>query len=83
MKDKIFLDFFRDLKFLGIFLDFYNFIFRFKTFKINKKMQKVFNFCAGPCGCDVALRATWQRHAGPRGVCIYLSMLYSTYIYNG
>ena len=22
---------------------------------------------AGPRGCDVALRATWQHHVGPRG----------------
>ena len=41
-------------------MDFFDFIFRFKTFKI-KKIQKVFNFRAGPRGCDVALRATWQR----------------------
>ena len=60
-------------------MDFFDFIFRFKTFKI-KKMQKVFNFRAGPRGCDVALRATWQRYAGPRGVYIYLSMLYSIHI---
>ena len=49
------------------FLDFSDFIFDLKTFKINKKMQKVINSRAGPRGCDVALRATWQRHAGPRG----------------
>ena len=29
----------------------------------------------------MARKATWQRHAGPRGICIYLSMLYSIYIY--
>ena len=36
-------------------------------------------FRAGPRGCDVALTATWQRHAGPRGVYMYLYILYSLY----
>ena len=40
-------------------------------------MTKMFLFFARvPRGCDVALKATWQRHAGPRGayatLCIYL-----------
>ena len=35
---------------------------------------------AGPCGCDVALRATWQRQAGPRGIYIYYIFIITIYI---
>ena len=40
--------------------------------------KKGVNIRAGPRGCDVALKATWQRHAGPRGaymadvMCIFI-----------
>ena len=37
------------------------------------------NICAGPRGCDVALWATWQRHAGPRGI-YYIYYLFILYI---
>ena len=53
---------FRD--FFWIFFEFI-LIFNVKNkFKIGKKGGII---RAGPRGCDVALRATWQRHAGPRG----------------
>ena len=29
--------------------------------------KRILFFARVPRGCDVALRATWQRHAGPRG----------------
>ena len=58
--------------FLGIFSGFLRIYFLFKSIKINlKKLQKADLTRAGPRGCDVALWATWQRHAGPRGVSIY------------
>ena len=54
----IFRDFFR------IFLN----LFQFLNDKNElKKGKKRFYFCAGPRGCDVALRAMWKRHASPRG----------------
>ena len=62
MKDMIFTNF-RDF-----FCIFSNLIFDLKSFKIIKKLAKIFLFFARvPCGYDVALRVTWQRHAGPRG----------------
>ena len=33
----------------------------------------------GPRGCDVARRATWQRHAGPRSA--HVAREYIIYIY--
>ena len=32
-----------------------------------KNAKMVYIFAQDPRGCDVALRATWQRHGGPRG----------------
>ena len=56
---------FRD--FSGFFRIFMNFIFYLKTFKINKKIaKKRLHFARDPCGCDVACKAMWQRHADPR-----------------
>ena len=54
---------FRD--FSEFFLIFNDFIFYLNRFKINKKNKKYrFFFVArGPRGCDVACKATWQRHA--------------------
>ena len=53
---------FRD--FFWIFLN----LFRFLNDKNElKKGKKRFYFRAGPRGCDVACKATWQRHAGPHG----------------
>ena len=50
------------------FSKFFPILFLFKMFKTIKKITKMFLFFARvPRGCDVALRATWQRHAGPRG----------------
>ena len=38
-------------------------------------------FRADPRGCDVALRATWQRHAGPRGAYMAIGRIFIfTYI---
>ena len=50
-----------------------NFIFDFY-------FQKVVNICAGPRGCNVALWATWQRHAGPRGSATRAYAVYTIYI---
>ena len=53
-------------------------------FEKNKKNKKRgLDFAGVPRGCDVALRATWQRHAGPRGAYAaytYMYDLYSLYI---
>ena len=70
-----------------IFMDFsrfFRFYFRFKTFKIIKKMTKrILFFARVPCGCDVALGATWQRHAGPRGAYVAYILIYILHtIYN-
>ena len=50
------------------FSRFSEFIFDFQMIKkiIKKKEEKGVNILAGPGGCDVALRSTWQRHADPR-----------------
>ena len=67
-----------------IFRDFFwifsDFIFDLKRLKINKKWQKAVYFRTGPRGCDVALRPTWQRHAGPRGA--YAAYNYILYSYS-
>ena len=46
-------------------------------------MTKRFSFFARvPRGCDVALRATWQRHVGPRGAyagCIIIFIIHIAY----
>ena len=55
----IFRDFFR------IFKLFFLFYFRFLIIKINKN-KKIKKGARGPRGCDVARKATWQRHADPR-----------------
>ena len=65
------------------FSGFFRIYFRFELIKINKKMAKTVYICAGPCGCDVALGAMWQRHADPRGAYaayIYLVLYYIFYI---
>ena len=54
---------FRDF-FFRIFKLFFLFYFRFLTVLINKKIIK--KVARGPRGCDVARKATWQRHADPR-----------------
>ena len=52
---------FRD--FSGFFLNY----FRFLMIKSElKRLKRGYIFTRDPRGCDVALRATWQRHAGPR-----------------
>ena len=64
--------------FLGIFPDFYEFYFRFKLIK---KIAKTCLFIARvPRGCDVALRATWQRHADPRSAYVAQD-IYFIFIY--
>ena len=49
-----------------------------------KTNKKLFLFRAVPCGCDVALRATWQRHVGPHGAYvafnIFIIYLHTIYI---
>ena len=66
---------------LGIFSVFFRifliFIFYLKPFL--KKIKKNVLVCArDPRGCDVALRATWQRHADPRSA--YVARLIYIYI---
>ena len=63
------------------FSGFFQFYFRFKTFKINKNDKKRLFFARVPCECDVALRATWQRHAGPRGAYAAYLFIYIYIIY--
>ena len=54
--------------FLGIFLDFFLLILLFLNDKNDlKKCKKDLYFARDPHGCDVACKATWQRHAGPCG----------------
>ena len=70
---------------LGIFLEYSEFIFDFKSFKIIKNNIKRGLIFVRATWCDVALRATWQRHAGPseclrgaevtRGCYLYLSYI--------
>ena len=53
---------------LGIFFGFFKTVFLilfsiFNNIKINKKIKK---WARGPRGCDVARKATWQRHVDPR-----------------
>ena len=71
--------------FLGIFSgflkQFFLFYFRFLIIKINKKIKK--GGARGPRGCDVARKATWQRHADPRSAYmarIYIILYLYTYI---
>ena len=48
-------------------MDFFDFIFDLKSFKIIKKrIKRELIFVRVPRGCDVARKATWQSHAGPR-----------------
>ena len=66
---------FRD--FSEFFLIFNDFIFYLNRFKINKNKKKI--FCArDPRGCDVARKATWQRHADPRSA--YVARIYNSII---
>ena len=66
------------------FSRFFRFYFRFKTFKIILKMTKsILFFARVPRRCDVALGATWQRHAGPRdayATCVYIYIVYLFHI---
>ena len=64
---------FRD--FSEFFLIFNDFIFYLNRFKINKNKKNIYYFCArDPRGCDVARKATWQRHADPRSA--YVARIY-------
>ena len=65
---------------LGIFLDFYDFIFYLKRIKINKKSV---NRARVPRGCDVARKATWQSHVDSRSAYVahYFYILFIYYIY--
>ena len=59
--------------FSGIFLILIKFISNFYHLKRLNKMQKLSLSRSSPRGCDVAVRATWQRHADPR-VCAYVAL---------
>ena len=60
-----------------IFRDFSRF-FLIKSIKMNKKESKNGLIIARvPRGCDVAHKATWQSHAGPRSA----SMAHRTYLF--
>ena len=65
---------FSNLKdFFWIFLIYFMIFLMLKIRFKNAKM--VYIFARDPRGCDVALRATWQRHAGPRGAYAALHIL--------
>ena len=49
-----------------------------QTIKIKAKMG--FIFVRDPRGCDVARKAMWQRHTGPRGTYAALCDVYILYI---
>ena len=56
---------FRD--FSRFFWNFPNLFLIFKEFKtIKKRAKRGLIFARVPRGCDVARKATWQSHAGPR-----------------
>ena len=70
------------------FSGFFQFNFQFKTFKIINNLTKMcLLFARAPRGCDVALRATWQRHTGSRGAYAthihYIHIVYILYIIRG
>ena len=68
------------LIFRDFFPNFSKLILRFlmiKTITIKAKMG--FIFARDPRGCDVARKATWQRHAGPGGA--YATQCDVTYLY--
>ena len=68
---------FRDVS--EFFLIFNDFIFYLNRFKINKNNKNIYIFCArDPRGCDVACKATWQRHADPRSA--YVARIYYSII---
>ena len=69
-------DFYNFRDFFYIFPDFLIFIFYLKPFL--KKIKNVLVCARDPLGCDVALRATWQRHADPRSA--YVARLIYIYI---
>ena len=57
-------------------------LFRFLNDKNElKKGKKRFYFYAGPRGCDVASKATWQHLAGPRSAYagLYIFIFYIVY----
>ena len=77
-------DFYNFMGFFWIFSLFFLFNFYLKTLKINiKKLKKG---ARDPRGCDVARKATWQRHADPRSAYvarIYYIILLLLYIIKG
>ena len=51
---------------------------------MTKNSKKRINSAWVPRGCDMALRATWQRHAGPRDAYAAYTYIYNLYsLYNG
>ena len=62
--------------------DFYNFrdfflIFLIFLIKNDKKILKIIKKGSrGPRGCDVARKATWQRHADPRSALTWRDIYY-------
>ena len=68
---------FRD--FSEFFLIFNDFIFYLNRFKKIYIYIYIYIFCArDPRGCDVARKATWQRHADPRSA--YVARIYYSII---
>ena len=65
--------------FLGIFLDFSEFISIFNNKNELKNSKKWINSVRVPGRCNVALRATWQRHLGPRGAYAAYTYIYNLY----
>ena len=64
-------DFYKLGIFSGFLKLFFLFYFRFLIIKINKKIKKG---ARDPRGCDVARKATWQRHADLRSA--YVARIY-------
>ena len=80
-------DFYNFRDFFWIFSDFSNYIFYLKTvFKLNKKIKIRKKGARDPRGCDVARKATWQRHADPRSAYVahtYYYIIIIIYIVKG
>ena len=71
--------------FLGIFSGFFWLILPFLNDKkmIQNTTKKGGIFARVPRGCEVARKATWQRHTGPRGAYAVMWHIIYIYLYSG
>ena len=60
---------------------FSDFIFNFKPFLNKQKIKIGLILARAPHGCDVARKATWQRHANPRNAYVAHCIHYIFYVY--